>query len=607
MTITVLCLGQSQMAGWFVFGAAPNRGADAFQSQLAGLLGVSPSTVVMLNGAVGGTAADRQAAVDPTNATLDIEAGHGMWWWDLEADSGAGAPGPIMTRAEGIADDSGLTIDLILWAQGHQDAAGHYYPPAGASPDPTPDRFETATRAIFARLRTLYGANIPIVIQELDTPWDLGPPPSYVLYAPQIAVLRQRQLDIVLDIDDTYFGASTTQYGLASYRQESFGYLHFPDETYRLVAQAMARSAAGILGSPADLVTDPTVTARLRLPYLAEAMLNADVAINEGLDILDSRVGTAVFSDQLTSPPAGPAVGDLYLVPASPTGAWAGQTDRVARWDGGAWLFYPPEAGWRLYVVASDAFRYWDGDQWLTEQIGTASASGVTNDSGVTGDSVADALDALDAAKADSAGLATIATSGDYGDLTGTPTLGALAAGLASAFTGVVGTLGDGVTAGWSATTFNTNPRYSLFRGNGSAASPAAAAGIIGQFDFGGYYSTTQTTTALRLRIDTQGAFTSLATASARLRFQTADNTGALADRVTIAANGELQMGSGFDTIVSAARHLRLRSYTVATLPSAAAAAELIYVSDDAGGAVPAFSDGADWRRMTDRAVVSAP
>lgn len=46
-------------------------------------------------------------------------------------------------------------------------------------------------------------------------------------------------------------------------------------------------------------------------------------------------------------------------------------------------------------------------------------------------------------------------------------------------------------------------------------------------------------------------------------------------------------------------------SYTVATLPSAATAGGLIYVSDETGGPVMAFSDGTNWRRMTDRAVVS--
>jgi hypothetical protein len=43
----------------------------------------------------------------------------------------------------------------------------------------------------------------------------------------------------------------------------------------------------------------------------------------------------------------------------------------------------------------------------------------------------------------------------------------------------------------------------------------------------------------------------------------------------------------------------------VATLPSAAAAARMIYVSDEAGGATPAFSDGTNWRRVSDRAIVS--
>lgn len=49
----------------------------------------------------------------------------------------------------------------------------------------------------------------------------------------------------------------------------------------------------------------------------------------------------------------------------------------------------------------------------------------------------------------------------------------------------------------------------------------------------------------------------------------------------------------------------QLTSYTVATLPAATTAGGMIYVSDETGGAVPAFSDGTDWRRFTDRAVVA--
>lgn len=57
---------------------------------------------------------------------------------------------------------------------------------------------------------------------------------------------------------------------------------------------------------------------------------------------------------------------------------------------------------------------------------------------------------------------------------------------------------------------------------------------------------------------------------------------------------------------VGASGPIVLASYTVATVPSAATYPRgLIYVSDEAGGAIVAFSTGTDWRRVTDRAVIS--
>lgn len=52
---------------------------------------------------------------------------------------------------------------------------------------------------------------------------------------------------------------------------------------------------------------------------------------------------------------------------------------------------------------------------------------------------------------------------------------------------------------------------------------------------------------------------------------------------------------------------LRLPSSTVAGLPNAATmgAGSMYFVTNESGGAVPAFSDGTDWRRATDRAIVS--
>jgi hypothetical protein len=50
----------------------------------------------------------------------------------------------------------------------------------------------------------------------------------------------------------------------------------------------------------------------------------------------------------------------------------------------------------------------------------------------------------------------------------------------------------------------------------------------------------------------------------------------------------------------------QMPSYTVSGVPSAASNTGcMIYVTNETGGAVPAFSDGSSWRRVTDRVVIS--
>lgn len=52
-------------------------------------------------------------------------------------------------------------------------------------------------------------------------------------------------------------------------------------------------------------------------------------------------------------------------------------------------------------------------------------------------------------------------------------------------------------------------------------------------------------------------------------------------------------------------KDLTAPSYTVAGAPATPAAGRLAYISNEAGGAVLAFGDGAAWRRVTDRAIIS--
>jgi hypothetical protein len=62
-------------------------------------------------------------------------------------------------------------------------------------------------------------------------------------------------------------------------------------------------------------------------------------------------------------------------------------------------------------------------------------------------------------------------------------------------------------------------------------------------------------------------------------------------------------MSNGASSFVSLPK---LPSYTVAGVPSASQFAQgMIYVSNESGGAVVAFSDGTNWRRVKDRAIIS--
>ena len=58
-------------------------------------------------------------------------------------------------------------------------------------------------------------------------------------------------------------------------------------------------------------------------------------------------------------------------------------------------------------------------------------------------------------------------------------------------------------------------------------------------------------------------------------------------------------------TLALNADRTNLKPYTVATVPDASSGYGMIMVTDEVGGAIPAFSDLIDWRRTSDRAIIS--
>jgi len=119
----------------------------------------------------------------------------------------------------------------------------------------------------------------------------------------------------------------------------------------------------------------------LSLPYLAPAQAQKHVTHNEALTLLDAVVQLAVASRSQTEPPVDPAPGARYIVPPGATGDWSGQAaGTLALWNGQAWRFFSPAAGWRGLVLDEGIELVWQGGAWAAPaRMGVNAAPDETN------------------------------------------------------------------------------------------------------------------------------------------------------------------------------------------------------------------------------------
>jgi Protein of unknown function (DUF2793)/Chaperone of endosialidase len=116
----------------------------------------------------------------------------------------------------------------------------------------------------------------------------------------------------------------------------------------------------------------------LSLPYIAAAQAQKHVTHNEALRALDAIVQLTVLDKDLSAPPGSPTEGARYMVAPSPTGAWAGQADRIAAWQDGAWAFYAPREGWLAWVADEEELYIWSGTAWTAYGAGQLFVSSPT-------------------------------------------------------------------------------------------------------------------------------------------------------------------------------------------------------------------------------------
>ena len=395
-------------------------------------------------------------------------------------------------------------------------------------------------------------------------------------------------------------------------------------------------------------------TPDLGIPELAQQQANPDVTHNEALQIIQALL-KGVVDRAVNTPPGSPTDGDAYIIGAAPTGAWAGRANAIAVRVGTVWRFIPgnDDAGSAIAIgarhegltlwVNDENVRYtWSGSAWVQASI---AASQVTNTpaGNIAATDVQAALNELDSEK--------VAKAGDT--MTGALQLPNGAAATPSL------RIGSNQTGLFTSTGSNVNLTQ-----NGTFMWGFSATEMLGQNSAGAMglrYAAQGALASIQMQTMWDNAFGSpriliqhyrntIASPNAVIQndllgdvaYCGGNATGSFArsegaiDRATviettpsssafgtrkelhlIAVGGasplefwrqEYNTGLsmyGANVVIDQNRIHRHRSYTVGTLPSAATAGQTIYVSDESGGAVLAFSDGTNWRRVTDRAIVS--
>ncbi|MBL7489189.1 DUF2793 domain-containing protein, partial [Frankia sp. AgW1.1] len=107
-----------------------------------------------------------------------------------------------------------------------------------------------------------------------------------------------------------------------------------------------------------------TDTPNLALPYILPSQAQKHVTHNEAIRALDCLVQLAVDSRSLAVPPATPAEGSRYLVAAAATGDWSGQSEKIAAFRDGAWMFYEPREGWIAWVADDHELAIYSAGAW---------------------------------------------------------------------------------------------------------------------------------------------------------------------------------------------------------------------------------------------------
>jgi len=94
---------------------------------------------------------------------------------------------------------------------------------------------------------------------------------------------------------------------------------------------------------------------------------NVEGALAEiGLSLNQNVTELEPVISRLNDPPISPSADDRYLIDTAPTGAWAGNENNIAEWNGASWDFTTPVTDNIIYITDTLTTLRFDGSVWVS-------------------------------------------------------------------------------------------------------------------------------------------------------------------------------------------------------------------------------------------------
>jgi hypothetical protein len=105
-------------------------------------------------------------------------------------------------------------------------------------------------------------------------------------------------------------------------------------------------------------------TPRFALPYIQAAQAQKEVTHNEALLMVDALVSLSLEDRHLSAPPISPQNGQVWFINGAGSGAWSGQSNKLAHYDSGQWYFYVIPDGLRAWIKDEAGYFVYSGGSW---------------------------------------------------------------------------------------------------------------------------------------------------------------------------------------------------------------------------------------------------